>query len=126
MADAVKVVKYHTPHGDKTLQELRELLASKHITTGQLGDDALKALGIAASTPAVPAKPLVPATTLPPKNVTNVNPVGKTNVSTPVPVIPKPQLPLPKSSVAPVKLQTAPATAAQVQTKPANPFVKKS
>lgn len=126
MADVIKVVKYHTPHGDKTLQELRELLASKHITTGQLGDDALKALGIAASTPAVPTKLLVPATTLPPKNVAGANPVGKTNVSTPVPVIPKAPLTLPKSSVAPVKPQTAPTTAAQVTTKPANPFVKKS
>lgn len=122
MTDVIKVVKYHTPHGDKTLQELRELLASKHITTGQLGDDALKALGIATSTPALPAKPLVPATTLPPKNVTGVNPVGKTNVSTPVPVIPK--IPV-ATKVLPV-VTKAPVSSALAPAKPANPFAKKN
>lgn len=103
--------KYHTPHGLKTLQEIRELLASKHITFGQLGDDALKALGappkpVAPVTPPaakpVPAKiPLTPAATLPTKIAAVVPPL-------------KTQVPLPKSSVAPV----APA-------KPANPFAPK-
>lgn len=102
------VPKYHTPHGFKTLQEIREMLASKHLTFGQLGDDVLKLLN--ATSTVVPKIPLIPAATLPAKT-----PASIPNLAKPVP--PKAPLPLPKSSVAPF----TPAP-----TKPANPFVKKS
>lgn len=80
--------KYHTPHGFKTLQELRELIASKHISFGQLGDDALKALGapvtLATPKPVPVVTPPKPVPVVPAKTPASVPNVAKPSVVPPV------------------------------------------